>query len=478
MYDLIVIGAGSGGVRASRISAGHGAKVALIEPSLSHGPPNFSAVGGTCVNVGCVPKKLMVYGSHMSHDLHYAKSYGWHTPDHVAHDWGTLMANKDKEISRLNGVYINMLKNSGVDLIQGFGSFVDAHTVAIKADQAENPAGRTITGDKVLIATGSWPFVPDIPGKEYCVTSNEAFYLRECPKRIVIVGGGYIAVEFACIFKGYGADVTLMYRGEMFLRGFDDDIRRHLCTEMQELGVHVQLQTNPAKVEKKEDGTYEVTTEKGEVVAADLVMYATGRNPNVKALGLEAVGVELLPKNGAIKVDAYSRTTVDNIYAVGDVTDRINLTPVALHEGHCLADTLFGGKDRKPCHDLVAAAVFSQPPIGTVGLTTERAIQRHERVAVYKSTFRPMLHTMTGAATKALMKILVDVDTDKVLGVHMCGPDAAEIIQGIAIALKMGATKADFDATIGIHPSSAEEFVTMRSPAYYYVKGEKVEKLP
>jgi glutathione reductase (NADPH) len=428
------------------------------------------------VNVGCVPKKLMVFGSHMLQDMHHAKAYGWQVPDAVPHNWTTLMAHKDKEIARLNGVYADMLKASGVDLVLGWGSLVDKHTVAVKTNRTADAPDQTLTGETILIATGGWPFVPEFPGRDLCITSNEAFYLKECPKRVVICGGGYIAVEFASIFHGYGAHVTLMYRGEMFLRGFDDEIRRHLHGEMTAAGIDVRLHTNPAKVERVADGTLRVTTDAGAEVLADVVMYATGRAPNVAHLGLEAVGVELRPSK-AIKVDDYSRTSVPNIYAVGDVTDRINLTPVALHEGHCLADTLYGGKDRRPCHDLVACAVFSQPPIGTVGLTTEAAAKKFERLAVYRSNFRPMLHTMTGAATRTLMKVLVDMETDKVVGVHMCGPDAAEIIQGIAIAVKMGATKADFDSTIGIHPTAAEEFVTMRTPSYYFIKGEKVDKL-
>jgi glutathione reductase (NADPH) len=477
-YDLVVIGAGSGGVRASRIAASHGAKVALLEPSMSHGPPNYSAVGGTCVNVGCVPKKLMVYGSHYSHDMQDAKSYGWNVPDGITLDWSTLMANKDKEISRLNGIYKNMLVNAGVELIEGWGSLQDEHTVAIKQDRGAAEPDKTISAYKILVAVGGWPFIPDIPGKDLCITSNEAFYLKECPKRIVIIGGGYIAVEFACIFKGYGADVTLMYRGDMFLRGFDDDIRDHLANEMKEMGIDVQFNTNPAKVEEAADGSFVVTTEAGAQVPCDKVMYATGRKPYIQNLGLEDVGVELNERDGAIKVDEYSKTNVDSIYAVGDVTNRINLTPVALLEGHCFADTEFGGMDRVPSHENVACAVFSQPPLGTVGMTEAEAAKKFPKVAIFKSGFRPMVHTMTGASTRVLMKLIVDVATDGVLGVHMCGPDAAEILQGMAVAVKMGATKKDFDSTVGIHPSAAEEFVTMRSPSYFLVDGEKVDKLP
>uniref|UniRef100_A0A7S1IQI1 Glutathione reductase n=1 Tax=Eutreptiella gymnastica TaxID=73025 RepID=A0A7S1IQI1_9EUGL len=477
-YDLIVIGAGSGGVRASRISAGHGAKVALLEPSMAHGPPNYSAVGGTCVNVGCVPKKLMVYGSEYSHDFEDARAYGWDVPTGITHNWTRLMENKNKEISRLNGIYKNMLVNSGVNLLEGWGSLVDTHTVAVRSSRDSPEPDSTITAEKILIAVGGWPFIPDIPGKEHCISSNEAFYLPECPKRIVVVGGGYIATEFSCIFRGYGAQVTQMYRGSMFLNGFDDDLRTHLCGEMQAQGIEIMFNTNPAKIEKQADGSLLVTTEAGEQVPCDVCMYATGRKPYTRGLGLDKVGVEVNPKSGAIMVDEYSKTSVDGIYCVGDATNRINLTPVALHEGHCFADTEYGGMNRKPDHENVAAAVFSNPPLGTVGITEAEAAASYDRVAVFKSGFRPMVHTLTGSSTRVVMKLIVDVATDKVLGVHMCGPEAAEILQGMAVAVKMGATKHDFDSTIGIHPSAAEEFVTMRSPSYFIVKGEKMDKLP
>jgi len=475
MYDLCVLGGGSGGVRAARIAATHGARVALVEGSMQHGPPYFSAIGGTCVNVGCVPKKLMVYGSHYGHVLHESNGYGWsNNGNELKHDWATLMENKNKEINRLNEVYGRILRNSGVEILTGFGKLKDANTVSIENGGEEDKL--VVTADKVLVAVGGWPFKPAIPGIEHAMTSNEIFYMKDRPKRLVVVGGGYIAVEFACIFKGYGTDVTLMYRRDLFLRGFDNSCREHLRTEMTNQGVNLRFNTNPSSIEKQGDGSFRVTCEDGSVVECDAVLYATGRKPRTEGIGLETVGVKL-GKGGAIAVDQDSRTNIPNIYAVGDVTDRINLTPVALHEGHCFADTVFGNKPRVADHSYVPACVFSNPEIGNVGHTEEEAVEKFGDVTVFEASFRPMLHTLTGMQTKTLMKLIVQNENGKVIGAHMVGPHAGETIQGIAVAIKAGATKENFDQTIGIHPSSAEEFVTMRTPTRVYLGGELQQKL-
>jgi len=441
----------------------------------------YSAIGGTCVNVGCVPKKLMVYGSMMapSHDL--SGEYGWEStsgePSTKTHNWKKFIEKKNAEISRLNGIYGRILGNAGVKTYEGRGAFKSSHEVLVTdADGKEE----ILTAETILIATGGWPFIPDVPGaREHAVTSNELFYLEERPERIVIVGGGYIAVEFACIFSGFGSKVDLMYRRDLFLRGFDFDVRKHLASELEHnenLSIH--FKTDPAKIEKNADGTFTVTTKDGEEFEADLVVFATGRNANTDKLNLEAAGVKSR-EGDFIPVNEYSRTNVDNIYAVGDVTDRIALTPVALHEGHCFADTMYSAEnlDRKPDHEYVPSAVFSQPEIGSCGLPEHEAVEKHMDVTVFMSTFKPMLYTMTDIAPKMLMKIIVETKTDKVVGVHIVGEHAAEMIQGVAIAMKMGATKKDFDKTIGLHPSSAEELVTMRSPSYFYKNGEKVAKL-
>jgi len=472
MYDLVVVGGGSGGVRASRIAAGHGAKVALVEASVNHGPPTYSAIGGTCVNVGCVPKKLMVYGSSYREEFEHAAAFGW-SKGSATHDWATFMEKKDKEISRLNGIYGRMLGGAGVEIVEGWGKLKGTNEVVVSKPDGEEVS---LTAETILIAVGGWPFKPDIPGIEHAITSNEVFYLKELPQRTVVVGGGYIAVEFAAILHGFGSEVTLMYRRDLFLRGFDKDLREHLKTEMERTSMNLQFNTNVAKIEKNGDGSFTVTTDSGDTVECDCVLYATGRKSKTEGLGLESAGVET-DKAGNIPVDEYSRSNVDNIYAVGDVTDRINLTPVALHEGHCFADTMYGKKDRKPDHEYVASAVFSHPEIGTVGYSEEDAADKFKNITVYKSTFRPMVHTITGLESKALMKLIVDDNTDRVVGAHMCGPHAAEILQGVGIAVKMGATKADFDATIGIHPTSAEEFVTMRTPSHKYKDGVKQSNL-
>lgn len=468
MYDLIIIGGGSGGVRASRIAASHGAKVALIESSMHHGPPDFSAIGGTCVNVGCVPKKLMVYASHFSEAHHGGEGYGWSAVSSTF-DWNKFMVKKNEEISRLNGVYGRMLGGAGVEIIEGKGSFKNHHEILI---EKKDGTSSVISGETIVISVGGWPFKPSLKGIEHAITSNEIFYLKEQPKRVVVVGGGYIAVEFACILHGLGSEVNLLYRGELFLRGFDLDIRKHLEKQMDSCGVQLHFKSNPQEIKKNADGTLTVITEKGESYECDAVLYATGRVAKTDNLGLDNTDVKT--SNGFIPVDAGSKTNVDNIYAVGDVTDRIALTPVALHEGHCLADTLYGGKTRKPDHEYVTSAVFSNPEIATVGYTEEAAASAFQNISVYTSEFRPMSNILSGSPLRAFMKIIVDDATDRVVGVHVCCDHAAEIMQGVGIAVKTGASKADFDATIGIHPTSAEELVTMRTPSYKYKNGAKL----
>jgi glutathione reductase (NADPH) len=443
-YDLFVIGAGSGGVRAARIAAQHGAKVAVAEEY---------RVGGTCVIRGCVPKKLFVYASHYAEAFEDAVGFGW-TTEKVSFDWQTLLANKDKEIDRLNKAYIRNLEAAGAELIMGRAVLADRHTVVMSE-------GRRITAKYILIATGATPFVPlHLPGRELAITSNEAFHLEQLPRRICIVGGGYIAVEFAGIFNNLGVETVLIYRGEKILRGFDEDLRDHLTAEMKKKGIEFRLRCDVANIEKSGDGV-RVTCSDGAVFGASKIMYATGRIPNVMGLDLEKAGVELTP-HYAVKVDDYSRTSVDNIYAVGDVTNRLNLTPVAIREGHAFADTVFGGRNIAVDHANVPTAVFSQPEIGTVGLTEAQARELHPKIDIYKTTFRPMRHTMTGRDERMLMKLVVDAASDKVLGCHIVGPDAGEMAQLLGIAVKKGATKADFDATMALHPTAAEELVTMR----------------
>ena len=442
-FDLFVIGAGSGGVRASRIAASHGARVAVAEEY---------RYGGTCVIRGCVPKKLFVYASHFSEDFEDAEAFGW-TVGKASFDWAKLVANKDKEIDRLNGIYISMLDGAGVRRYDGRARLTDAHTIEV--------AGETVTAEHILLATGGTPTMPDVPGIEHAISSNEAFHLETLPEHITIVGGGYIAVEFAGIFNGLGRKVTQLYRSEQILRGFDWDVRNHLAGEIRKKGIDLRTDTNVTAIEKTATG-YRLSLTNGESLDTGLIMYATGRHPNSGDMGLEAVGVELA-KGGAVMVDAWSQTSVPNIHAVGDLTDRIALTPVALMEGHAFADTVFGNNPRQPNHVDVPAAVFSQPSVGTVGLTEEQARAEIGEVDIYKSSFTPMKHTLTPSEEKTLMKLIVDAKTDRVLGCHVVGPDAAEMVQGIGIALRCNATKAQFDATVGIHPSAAEELVTMRS---------------
>jgi len=444
-YDLFVIGAGSGGVRASRIAAGHGARVGICE--------DFR-VGGTCVIRGCVPKKLLVYGSKFAHEFEDAAAFGW-TVQAPSHSWATLRDNVGKEVDRLNGVYLRLLDGAGVKLHMGRGRVMDRHTIMV--------GEQTITAGKFLVATGGHPVIPPIPGAEHAITSNEAFHLPELPRRIAIVGAGYIAVEFAGIFNGLGAKVDLVLRRDRVLRGFDEECRTFVHDSLKESGIKLRTETQIARIVKKgENGPYEIHTPAGGMFETDCVMYATGRAPNTQGIGLEKVGVQL-NKAGAIAVDEWSKTTADNIWAVGDVTDRINLTPVAIMEGHCFADTEFGKKPRKPDHRDVPSAVFCQPELAGVGLTEEQARQQLGELRVYTAAFRPMKATITGRHQRTFMKLIVEAATDKVVGVHMVGDDAAELIQGLAVAVKAGATKAQFDATVGIHPTAGEEFVTMRT---------------
>ena len=449
-YDLFVIGAGSGGVRASRIAAGHGARVGICEDY---------RVGGTCVIRGCVPKKLLVYGSKFAHEFEDAAAYGWTVPG-PTHSWATLRDNVNKEVDRLNGVYLRLLDGAGVKLHMGRGRLMDRHTIEI--------GGQTITAEKILVATGGAPVVPEIRGREFAITSNEAFHLPELPRRIAIVGVGYIAVEFAGIFNGLGSHVDLVLRRDRVLRGFDEECRTAVHDALRESGVKMRTEMQIDCIEatpsdsKGGKAPFTVHTQLGGMFETDLVMYATGRAPNTSGIGLEKVGVQL-DKAGAIAVDEWSKTTAPNIWAVGDVTDRINLTPVAIMEGHCFADTEFGKKPRKPDHRDVPSAVFCQPELANVGLTEEEARIRLGEIRVFTSAFRPMKYTLSGRQQRTFMKLIVEAATDKVVGVHMVGDDAAELVQGLAVAVKAGATKAQFDATVGIHPTAGEEFVTMRT---------------
>jgi len=445
-FDLFVIGAGSGGVRAARFAAGYGARVAVAESRY---------LGGTCVNVGCVPKKLLVYGAHYAEDFEQARGYGWSAAG-TSFDWTTLIANKDREIQRLNGIYRKLLVDSGVTLLEGHARLCDAHSVEVD--------GQRFSAEHILIATGGWPAVPDIPGREHAITSNEAFYLPERPNRVLVVGGGYIAVEFASIFHGVGARTSLLYRGDLFLRGFDGAIRAHLRDELAKKCLDLQFNADIARIDKQADGSLLATLNDGRTLEADCIFYATGRRPMLDGLGLESAGVEL-DARGYIGVDELYRTSVPSILAIGDVIGRVQLTPVALAEGMAVARRLFKPEEYRPVdYRLIPTAVFSLPNIGTVGLTEEQARAEGHRVKVFESRFRPMKLTMTDSQERSLMKLVVDADSDRVLGCHMIGPDAGEILQGLAVALKAGATKQVFDETLGIHPTAAEEFVTMRTP--------------
>ena len=449
-FDLFTIGAGSGGVRASRLAAALGKRVAIAE---------VSRVGGTCVLRGCVPKKLLVMASHFAEDFADSRGFGW-TSGQASFNWPALIGAKNKELDRLNGVYLRLLKDSGVTLVEGRARIIDPHTVEV--------AERRFTAERILIATGGWPHLPSIPGIELALTSNEALDLPRLPKRLAVVGGGYIAVEFAGIFNALGVEVVEILRGDTVLRGFDQDIRVTLAEEMCRKGIRLMCGTQVRSIARTADGSLSLRLSAGletmgDAIEVDQVLYATGRRPNTEGLGLAEVGVRL-DDAGAVVVDAWSQSSVPGIYAVGDVTDRVNLTPVAIAEARCLVDTLFNDKPTAPDYDFIPSAVFSQPPVGTVGLGESEARRQFGAVDVYVSRFRPMRHTLSGRDERTMMKLVVRRDDQRVVGCHMVGADAPEIVQGLAIALKAGATKAHFDATIGIHPTAAEEFVTMREP--------------
>ena len=446
-FDLFVIGAGSGGIATARRAAEYGAKVGIVE---------FDRLGGTCVNRGCVPKKLMVYASHFPNSFEAASGYGW-TVGASEFDWKTMITAVNNEVDRLNGIYQRMLDKSGVKVYEGRGRFVDSHTIAIGEEK--------VTAEKILIAVGGKPVKPDsIPGIEHTITSREIFHVQEQPKHIVILGGGYIGAEFACILKGLGSKVTQIIRADKILRGFDEDIRSEIQSQMQEHGINVINNVQDLAIAKTDAGLeITVKTESGEetIVADSISLAATGRKPRLENLGLENTKVEVI--NGAVAVNEYSQTAEEHIYAVGDCTDRVNLTPVAIQEGRAFADTHFGGQSKQMAYDNIPTAIFTTPEAATVGLTEAEAREKYgDAVKIYRSKFRPMFYTLPNMQVKTLMKLIVDSNTDKVVGAHMVGDSAAEIIQGVAIAVKMGATKAEFDATVGIHPSSAEEFVTMR----------------
>jgi glutathione reductase (NADPH) len=456
--DLFVIGGGSGGVRAARIAAGYGARVLVAEEY---------RVGGTCVIRGCVPKKLLVYASHVHQEIEDAAGFGWSIPS-ASFDWSTLIANKDKEVARLEAAYAANLAKAGAEIVKARAVFEDAHTLSLSN-------GERVRAKNVLIAVGATPnHGAEIPGIEHVISSNEVFHLQKQPKRILIQGGGYIALEFACIFAGLGSDVTVVYRGDNILRGFDNDVRAHVRKEMEQEGITILTGCTVGRVDKHgEEFTSHLSN--GSSVASDQVMFAIGRHPNVANLGLEKAGVAINPKNGGIAVDGFSKTSVPHIYAVGDVTHRLNLTPVAIREGHAFADTVFGNRAIRVDHADVPTAVFSQPEVGTVGLTEEQARAEFARVDIYKADFRPMKATLSGRNTRVLMKLIVDAETDRVIGCHIVGPEAGELVQAIGIAVKLKATKADFDATMAVHPTAAEELVTMRTPSARHVRGVAAE---
>lgn len=442
-YDLFVIGAGSGGIATARRAAQYGAKVGIAE---------YSRLGGTCVNRGCIPKKLMVYASHFPDLFEDAQGYGW-SPVQSTLDWKKMITAVNKELERLNGVYQRMIDNAGVDLINGFAKFLDPHTLEIN--------DRKITADKILIAVGGQPYKPAIPGIEHAIISDEMFQLEKQPEHIAIIGTGYIGVEFACIMNGLGSQVTLLDRNDLILRGFDDDLRSGIQEGMQQHGIQILNHSQAASIEKTSQGLKIAIADSSVTVRADVILSATGRRPSLQNMGLENAGVDV--EKEAIAVDEYSRTSQPHIFAVGDCTNRVNLTPVAINEGRAFADTVFGDQPRKMAYDNIPSAVFSTPEGATVGLSEAEAKKNWgEAIKCYRSTFRPTYHSLSGRAEKTMVKLVVEEDTQKVLGAHMVGEHAAEIIQGIAIALKMGATKKDFDATVGLHPTVAEEFVTLR----------------
>ena len=445
-FDLFVIGAGSGGVRAARMAAALGARVAVADPA---------PLGGTCVNLGCIPKKLYSFAAHYADAFEESHGYGW-TMTEPAFDWATLKANRAREVSRLNGIYAQLLAGSGVTTLRSRAVLRGPNEVEVD--------GRIHRAKHVLVATGGRPVVPVLPGHELAVTSNEMFDLPEFPRRLVVIGGGYIASEFASIFAGLGSQVTQLYRGEQILRGFDDDIRHFVAAEMRKKGVALRTQAQVTQIERERgEGALQVTFADGTVLPADTVLYATGRRPNTEGLGLDELDVRLTP-NGAVVVDEHYRSSMPTIHALGDVIDRVQLTPVALAEAMALVDRLFGAGTRHVDYELIPTAVFTDPNIGTVGLTEAVARERFGDVRIFRSEFKALKHTLSGSSERTLMKLVVDAKSDRVVGLHMVGADAGEIVQGFGVALKAGATKAQFDATIGIHPTAAEEFVTMREP--------------
>ena len=443
-YDLFVIGAGSGGVRTARMAAAEGVRVAIAEESRT---------GGTCVNLGCVPKKLYVHAAEFGAGFQEAQGFGWQSST-PTFDWQTLRDNKSRAISRLNSLYEETLAKAGAKLIRGKARLLDPHRVAV--------AGQEYTAERIVLATGNRPFIPDFPGNQLVLTSDQIFDLAQLPKRMLIVGGGYIGTEFAGIFHGLGVAVTQLYRGELFLRGFDEEIREFVAQQMRADGIDLRFNTDVASLEKAADGTLLATLEDGRRLETDCALYATGRRPNTDGLNLAELGVDL-EESGAVRVNDFYQSSLPSLYALGDVIDRMQLTPVALAEGMTLVKHLYKGESKKLDYRLIPSAVFSQPHIGTVGLTEAEALEQYPAIDVYTTNFRPLKHSLTGSGERALMKLLVDPATDRVVGAHMAGEQAGEIIQGIAIALKAGATKATFDQTIGIHPTSAEEFVTMRT---------------
>ena len=444
-FELFVIGGGSGGVRAARLSAGFGARVAIAEQA---------RFGGTCVNVGCIPKKLFVYASHFAGDFRDARRYGWDVPE-PRFNWPALLENKDREIARLNGVYERLLREAGVRIMTGSARLRGPHTVEI--------GGNTVSAERILVATGGHSHLPEFPGSEHAQSSDDMFALRTFPRRVLVIGGGYIGTEFAGIFHGLGAETSIAFRGPHLLRGFDDEVREFLAVQMAQQGIRLHAGANAEKITAS--GTeLTVKLSSGDSVTVDLVLAATGRKPNTSGIGLQDAGVRLTP-DGAIEVNDAYQSSVPSIYAIGDVTDRLNLTPVATAEGTILARNLYGGRSDRLDYENIPTSVFSHPNLGTVGLTEEEARRKFPAIDVYKSSFTPLRHTLTGSGEKTFLKMIVDRATGRVVGIHMVGADAGEIIQGMAVAMKAGATKAQFDATIGIHPTVAEEFVTMRTPA-------------
>ena len=445
-FDVFVIGAGSGGVRAARMAAGEGAKVAIADDR---------ALGGTCVNVGCVPKKLYTYASHFSHDFENAKGFGWNLGSATFH-WPTLVANKKTEITRLNGIYANLLGNSGAQIIRGYASLKDKNTVTVD--------GTDYTAERIVIATGGAPNIPDVDYADLLISSDEIFDLPEFPKRLLVVGAGYIAIEFACIFQGLGSQVQVSYRGDLIMRSFDDDVRRFVDQEMRKQGIEINYQSQVSNVARQFDQSLLVTFADSSTIEVDQVLMAIGRKPRLAGIGLEALGIGTTWK-GTISVNDKFQTNIDNIYALGDVTGGLELTPVALAEAMTLVNHWYGDGTKTMDYDLIPTAVFTQPNVGTIGLTEHQALEKHGQITIYRSDFKPMKHTLSGSDERSFMKLIVDTSTDQVIGLHIVGEGAGEMLQGFAVAMKAGATKADFDATIGIHPTSAEELVTMRTPS-------------